>query len=179
MLDTDNSQLAKACGTTKPAVLKSMGNKMTVVFHSDYSQVYKGFSATWKAVEADTMPTSGEVMSPNYPENYPDNLDMEEYKIVVAPGKKIELTIIDMAIEADGSVSSVCPYDNLKVYDTPAVGARSLIAVRIFSFFIFTITFLYFNYICSLRASVAPRKTSKPLGLQLARLRLCGVLRLW
>ena len=149
MLDTDNSQLAKACGTTKPAVLKSMGNKMTVVFHSDYSQVYKGFSATWKAVEADTMPTSGEVMSPNYPENYPDNLDMEEYKIVVAPGKKVELTIIDMAIEALGSGTLVCAYDNLKVYDTPAVGSRSLILVRSFSFFIFTITFLYFNYICS------------------------------
>ena len=133
MLDTDNSQLAKACGTTKPAVLKSMGNKMTVVFHSDYSEVYKGFSATWKAVEADAMPASGEIMSPNYPENYPDNQETG-YQIVVAPGKKVELTIIDMAIEADGSVSSVCPYDNLKVYDTPAVGSRSLIAVRIFSF---------------------------------------------
>ena len=33
MLNTDNSQLVKACGTTKPAVLKSTGNKMTVVFH--------------------------------------------------------------------------------------------------------------------------------------------------
>ena len=33
VLNTDNSQLVKACGTTKPAVLKSTGNKMTVVFH--------------------------------------------------------------------------------------------------------------------------------------------------
>ena len=33
MLNTDNSQLVKACGATKPAVLKSTGNKMTVVFH--------------------------------------------------------------------------------------------------------------------------------------------------
>merc|ERR1712107_267708 len=65
VLNTDNSQLVKACGTTKPVVLKSTGNKMTVVFHSDGSVVHKGFSATWKSVEAAAMPTSGEIKSPN------------------------------------------------------------------------------------------------------------------
>ena len=127
MLDTDNSQLVKACGSTKPAVLKSMGNKMTVVFHTDYSEVRKGFSATWKEVEANAVDTSGEITSPNYPENYPDNKE-QEYKIVVAAGKRVELTIVEMAIEADGTD---CPYDNLKVYDTPAGGSWNLISVRI------------------------------------------------
>ena len=128
MLNTDNSQLVKACGTTKPAVLKSSGNKMTVIFHSDGSVVHKGFSATWKAVEAAALPTSGEIKSPNYPANYPDNLNRKEYKIAVAAGKKVELSIVDMEIEADGST---CPYDNLKAYDTPAGGSPTLIAVRI------------------------------------------------
>ena len=92
--------------------------------------VHKGFSATWKSVEAAAMPTSGEIKSPNYPENYPDNLNTKEYKITVAAGKKVELSIVDMVIEADGST---CPYDNLKAYDTPAGGSPTLIAVRIFS----------------------------------------------
>ena len=33
VLNTDNSQLAKVCGSTKPEVLQSTGSKMTVVFH--------------------------------------------------------------------------------------------------------------------------------------------------
>ena len=66
--------------------------KIKVVLHSDGSVVHKGFSATWKSVEAAAMPTSGEIMSPNYPDKYPDNLNRKEYKIVVATGKKVELT---------------------------------------------------------------------------------------
>ena len=90
------------------------------------------------------MPTSGEIKSPNYPDKYPDNLNRKEYKIVVATGKKVELTssaqgqtsllqvelsIVDMEIEADGST---CPYDNLKAYDTPAGGSPTLIAVSFY-----------------------------------------------
>ena len=63
-----------------------------VVLDSDGSVVHKGFSATWKSVEAAAMPTSGEIKSPNYPDKYPDNLNRKEYKIVVATGKKVELT---------------------------------------------------------------------------------------
>ena len=46
-MNSDGSQLVKACGTTKPAVIKSSGNKMTVVFHSDGSEVAKGAVTTW------------------------------------------------------------------------------------------------------------------------------------
>ena len=117
---------------------------MIVVIDSDGSVVHKGFSATWKSVEAAAMPTSGEIKSPNYPDKYPDNLNRKEYKIVVATGKKVELTssaqgqksslqvelsIVDMEIEADGST---CPYDNLKAYDTPAGGSPTLIAVSFY-----------------------------------------------
>jgi len=125
-LDTDKSELLKACGQSKPfSGLQSKGNKMSVVFHSDDSMVHKGFSATWKAVEAASKPISGEITSPNYPENYPHNLNRKEYEIVVAAGKRVELTFEDLAIESD---ESDCPYDNLKAYDTPAAGSPTLIA---------------------------------------------------
>ena len=161
MLNTDNSQLVKACGTTKPTVLKSSGNKMTVVFHSDGSVVHKGFSATWKAVEAAAVPTSGEIKSPNYPENYPDNLNRKEYKIAVAAGKKVELSIVDLAIEADGST---CPYDNLKAYDTPAGGSPTLIAVRIFFSLSKYLSFALIESEMSIRASVARWTSLKHWG---------------
>jgi cubilin len=127
VLNTDNSQLVKACGTNKPSVLKSTGNKMTVVFHSDSSEVKTGFLATWKSVAAASLASSGEISSPNYPKNYPDKLK-KEWKITVDAGKKIELTIDDMNIEQDGTN---CPYDSLKVYNTPASGssAGSILAV--------------------------------------------------
>ena len=63
----------------------------------------------------------------------------------MAAGKKVELTIVDFEIEADGST---CPYDNLKAYDTPAGGSATLIAVRILVFFSLKISFLCFDGIC-------------------------------
>ena len=119
--------------------------------------VHKGFSATWKSVEAAAMPTSGEIKSPNYPDKYPDNLNRKEYKIVVATGKKVELTssaqgqksflqvelsIVDMEIEADGST---CPYDNLKAYDTPAGGSPTLIAVSFYLSVISGFVLIFFS----------------------------------
>ena len=44
------SSKQKYCGATKPGPITSTTNKMTVTFHSDYSENYKGFSAVWKAV---------------------------------------------------------------------------------------------------------------------------------
>ena len=70
VLDTDNNELIKKCGTTKPNKLISSGNKLTVKFHSDYSVNKKGFKATWKQV---TATEGGSIKSENYPQNYPDN----------------------------------------------------------------------------------------------------------
>jgi len=52
-------------------------------------------------------------------------LNRKEYEIVVAAGKRVELTFEDLVIEANGSD---CPYDNLKAYDTLAAGSPTLIA---------------------------------------------------
>ena len=41
----------KYCGSNKPSPIISSDNRMTVIFHSDDSEVRNGFKATWKAVE--------------------------------------------------------------------------------------------------------------------------------
>jgi len=115
--DTDGSPLGntaskKFCGTTIPPSLTSTGNKMTVVFRSDYDVVKKGFEATWEKVTG-TVATSGVVTSSNYPNNYPHNQDNVRTTLTVADGKKVQLTITDLNIEAGEG----CPYDHLTVYD--------------------------------------------------------------
>jgi len=125
VLDTDGSQILKTCGNELPAdELTSLGNKMTVVFHSDHSETFKGFSADWTMVEPPAPVTSGEILSPNYPENYPDDLDKKEYPIRVAIGKRVELTIEDLGIESCIDCSEC---DHLEIYDTPVDGPPTLL----------------------------------------------------
>ena len=112
VLDTDNSELLKKCGRNKPEkILKSKGNKMSVVFHSDISKVYRGFSATWKAVTDASKPISGEIQSPNYPENY-DNDKHVNFTLEVAFGSIIELSFTDFDIEPHTN----CSYDYVQVF---------------------------------------------------------------
>ena len=127
VLDTDGSQILETCGNELPAdKLTSFGNKMTVVFHSDHSETFKGFSADWTMVDPPAPVTSGEIMSPNYPENYPDDLDKKEYPIRVAIGKRVELTIEDLGIESCVDCSEC---DHLEIYDTPVDGPPTLLDV--------------------------------------------------
>ena len=39
----------KYCGPNKPSPIISSGNTMTVLFHSDGSETFKGFKTTWEA----------------------------------------------------------------------------------------------------------------------------------
>jgi len=123
VLDSDGSQLFKECNSEIPSPLTSTGNTMTIVFHSDYSVNQNGFSAEWKMVDPPAAVSSGTESSPNYPENYPDNLNMKQYVIKVAQGKKVELTIEDLAIEA----CEDCSCDRLEIYDTPATGYPTIL----------------------------------------------------
>ena len=51
VLDTDNTELLKACGTKVPDKVTSSGNKMTIRFRTDQIVVSRGFKATWRKVE--------------------------------------------------------------------------------------------------------------------------------
>merc|ERR1719431_1215074 len=51
VVDSDGkTELGKLCGDATPSTMRSSGNKMTVIFHSDENVNKKGFKATWKAV---------------------------------------------------------------------------------------------------------------------------------
>lgn len=55
--------------------------------------------------------TSGEILSPNYPEFYTNNLDCDYH--VEAPDNRILLTFLDFAVED----AIACRYDELTIYD--------------------------------------------------------------
>jgi cubilin len=120
VVDGDGTMLmTKTCGrgSKVPPNVVSRTHKMIVKFHSDDNQEFPGFLAVWKKLP---MPVSGEIASPNYPENYPDNISIP-YNITVAAGKRIELAITDMDIEGP---SLECHWDHLKVY-TPHLEVSS------------------------------------------------------
>ena len=128
VLDTDGTtQMAKLCGDSIPSPIKSSGNNLTVVFHSDYSVNKKGFQATWSKVPGES---SGEVTSPDYPSSYPNN--QQQVKTISVPeGAKIELTFTNFYIEFyDNNGSGItCPYDKLTIYDSADASGNKL-AVR-------------------------------------------------
>ena len=72
MLDSDQRQLVKKCGSSKPDKIISSANSLTVKFHSDSSVVKKGFKATWKQVAATS---GGTIKTPNYPSPYSASQD--------------------------------------------------------------------------------------------------------
>merc|ERR1712098_883180 len=115
--------MGKECNNEVPSPITSSGNMMSVIFFSDYSVNMKGFSANWKMVEPSAAVTYGEVKSPNYPQNYPNNLKSMEYIIKVAIRKKVNLTIEDLAIED----CAYCACDKLEIYDTPPTDAPTLL----------------------------------------------------
>ena len=58
--------------------------------------------------------TTGTVMSPNYPKNYPNNRICKS-KIKVATGSRVQLSFTNIDIEPDPS----CGYDSLSIYNGP------------------------------------------------------------
>lgn len=104
--DTDGHIIATVCGENSSLpVYKSSGNMMTLYFHSDESVNHKGFKATWKKVkgELEAAATSGEITSPNYPEDYPHDLDIKLASLHVARGFRIKLYFEVLDIESSGS----------------------------------------------------------------------------
>ena len=124
VVDTDGTtQLAKLCGDSIPSAIKSSGNKLTVVFHSDQSVTKKGFEASWIKVSG---VSSGVVTSPGYPSSYPNS--QEQVKTISVPqGAKIELYFENFNIEfLEDSGIITCPYDKLTIYDSDNASGNKL-----------------------------------------------------
>jgi len=107
VLDSDQRQMMKKCGSSKPEKVISSANSLTVRFHSDSSVTMKGFKATWKQV---TVSSGGTIKTPNYPAVYPSNQD-KTWTLEVEEGKKVMLTFESFDLEPNDS----CGYDFVQI----------------------------------------------------------------
>ncbi|XP_056155801.1 cubilin [Lampris incognitus] len=87
--------IGQYCGTTSPGFIQSGSNKLAVVFLADHSVSRGGFVATWTAdssgcggvIHADT----GTIKSPNYPQNFPTNVECS-WQIITHEGNHVEMS---------------------------------------------------------------------------------------
>jgi len=119
IVDGDGTVLLdKSCGYEIPPPITSRTNRIVVDFHSDnwhWGKNRKGFRAEITPVPGpDKAVKAGVVESPNYPDNYDDNMD-EEYPIIVDEGDVVKLTFTDFDIEKDDW--GTCWYDSVVVWD--------------------------------------------------------------
>merc|ERR1712106_208526 len=110
VFDTDGKSLAKKCGSKTPEAIESTCNKLTVKFHSDDYLNKKGYKAEWKKIEATN---SGQIKTPNYPKDYPEQIT-KIYNLKVVAGSRVKLTFNDFNVEYHGK----CEYDYVEVNDS-------------------------------------------------------------
>ncbi|WAR06690.1 CUBN-like protein, partial [Mya arenaria] len=120
----------KYCGNSGPQALETGSNYLTVQFVSDGAVSGSGFSLTFSevhvtcggqlALTADN-PT-GTFTSPNYPQNYPHNVDCI-WVITVPANERIQVDFIeDFSIE----IHSNCNYDFIELRDGGTINSESL-----------------------------------------------------
>ena len=123
--DDINAVGEKFCGSTLPPVQISSSNQMLISFTSDYSITGRGFRATY-VIQGGSPPTTnppvvgtcggsfddnqGSLASPNYPDNYDNNLRCV-YVIEVEAARRVELTFADFSLENQ----STCRWDALEI----------------------------------------------------------------
>ncbi|CAL8311895.1 unnamed protein product [Merluccius merluccius] len=117
--DLTAPRLAQLCTTTtSPMQVSSTGNKVTVRFKSDYYISGRGFNASWVESQGGcggpvTAPY-GEIHSPSYPSNYPNNVDCS-WVISVDAGHRVLFNFTDLDLESH----SYCTWDYVAIHDGP------------------------------------------------------------
>jgi len=104
--------MEKSCGYHIPIVeIVSSTNKVNVIFHTNKKRNAPGWALTWTSLDASPEPNL--ISSPNYPENYEN--DLEETYEITAPGEddilEISFAHFDLEYEED------CEYDSLMIKD--------------------------------------------------------------
>ncbi|KAK3572019.1 hypothetical protein QTP86_022249 [Hemibagrus guttatus] len=133
--DLSAPRLAQLCTTrppNNPLHVSSTGNAVTVRFKSDEYVSGRGFNASWQETQggcggAVTAPR-GEIHSPQFPNNYPNNADCS-WVITVDTGHRILFNFTDMDIEGH----STCDWDYVAVHDGPGENSPLLAKVCGFS----------------------------------------------
>ncbi|XP_061094184.1 cubilin [Conger conger] len=111
----------RLCGSTPPSVTQTTDNQLHVRFVSDDSNESSGFKLTFEAhsracggaIELSDSDPPGYIMSPNYPNNYPQNIDCV-WVLTVPNGEAVQL---DFQEEFFIEPWNGCPYDYLELRD--------------------------------------------------------------
>ncbi|KAH9509855.1 Deleted in malignant brain tumors 1 protein, partial [Bulinus truncatus] len=123
---TGSQSLGIFCGNSIPRVVQSSSNNMRVVFKTDGSVVAKGFYASFYSI-ASSIPTcipivlpgaSGSFTSPNYPNNYVDNI----FICWIIYGSSVSLRFSTFDLE----FASSCVFDYVQVFNGPNDNYQSL-----------------------------------------------------
>uniref|UniRef100_A0A3Q3W0B5 Cubilin n=1 Tax=Mola mola TaxID=94237 RepID=A0A3Q3W0B5_MOLML len=87
--------IGQYCGTTSPGTVQSGSNKLAIVFLADHSVSRGGFLASWSADSSGCGGTihadSGTFKSPNYPQNFPANVECS-WQIIAHEANHLEMS---------------------------------------------------------------------------------------
>ncbi|XP_071091816.1 cubilin-like [Haliotis cracherodii] len=118
---TDSTVLGTFCGTQKPTYVSS-GTAVTIRFHSDNSNTFKGFrlsytGGTFTPCGEENLvaywSSSSDLTSPNYPSDYPNNADCSWTINTEDPDYVVNVDVIASDIEYSPS----CSYDYYELFD--------------------------------------------------------------
>uniref|UniRef100_A0A671XF34 Cubilin n=1 Tax=Sparus aurata TaxID=8175 RepID=A0A671XF34_SPAAU len=121
--------IGQYCGTTSPGVIQSGSNKLAVVFLADHSVSKGGFMASWSAdssgcggvIHADT----GAIKSPNYPQNFPANVECS-WQIIAHEGNHLEMSF-DSDFQIPDSTGT-CQSSYIKVWSGQTQNTEDLLS---------------------------------------------------
>ncbi|XP_051044279.1 CUB domain-containing protein 2 [Phodopus roborovskii] len=108
--------LGRFCGQVPPPPFTSSWHVMSVVFHSDKHVASQGFSAGYQKDVCGGVLTglSGVLSSPDYPNNYPNNVECH-WLIRASGPAAVKLVFMDFQVEG----SDECMYDYVAVLGAP------------------------------------------------------------
>jgi len=103
-------------------------NTVEVEFHTDSSVTYSGWRLEWGMVgdegSEESLPKSGVLKSPNYPQRYPNDHDSTQ-TVEVAEGKTIRYVWTDFQTEGLWMNSRSCSYDWVEIVDEDGTSLMS------------------------------------------------------
>ncbi|XP_060048215.1 cubilin [Erinaceus europaeus] len=114
------TSLGRYCGRSYPPSLTSNSNSLMLVFVADSHLAYEGFLINYEAMNAssvclkDFTDGSGTFFSPNFPSNYPKNLNCI-YRITVETSQQIALHFTNFSLEAP--IGGKCIADFVEIRD--------------------------------------------------------------
>ncbi|MGH0150723.1 UNVERIFIED_CONTAM: hypothetical protein FKN15_032572 [Acipenser sinensis] len=128
ILDGNNYEapsVGRYCGTAVPHPATSFSNALVVNFISNGQDSDKGFRATYGASTSvygnEITGSAGQIASPLWPRDYPDNADYR-WTITVNADYFIRVWIFEMDVED----TYECYFDKLKIFDGPSVSFLQL-----------------------------------------------------